>query len=157
MTTSDAANAAVPCNQSTPMRDSVEPTSEKLTGNTDTPATKMQTDNKADATEMTNPPSLVDLATQCVSTGSGMEKRRAWADSPMEPAAVHASGGPCYELDPTPQEAAAAAAAAAAATAAAASYKPTFSDSGGEDSAKENKEIQSDKGDNGRGAKKKGT
>jgi len=113
----------------------------------------VKADDNMDAKEMTNVPLLVDLATQCVSGGSSPERRRAWADSPMEPAALPASSGPCYELDPTPQEAAAAAAAAAAAIAL---QKPVSSDSGGEDSAKENKETLTDRSDNGKGAKKKG-
>ena len=145
-TTSAAADATVPSNKSTSTEDSVEPATEKLTDSVDDP---VKTNNNTDDAKMVNPPSLVDLATQCVSTGT--EKRRAWADSPMEPAAVHPSSGTCYELDPTPQEAAAAAAAVAAA-----SHKPTSSDSGGEDSAKENKESSADRSDNGKGTKKKG-
>jgi len=119
--------------------DSVEPAAERATGTT------------VDATTMTNPPSLVDLATQCVSTSTSTVQRRAWADSPMEPSAVHGSSSACYELDPTPQEAA-----AAAAVATTASHKLPSSDSGGEDSAKENKESAADRSDNGKGAKKKG-
>ena len=141
----------MPSNKSTSTEDSVEPATEKLTGSIDD---RVKTDDNTDDAKMVNPPSLVDLATQCVSTGT--EKRRAWADSPMEPAAVHPSSGTCYELDPTPQEAAAAAAAVAAAAVAAASHKPTSSDSGGEDSAKENKESSADRSDNGKGTKKKG-
>jgi len=108
--------------------------------------------NADDNKETTNPSSLVDLATQCVSIDR-TAKRQAWADSPMEPVAVNAFSGLCYELDPTPQEAAAAAAAAAAA-----SHKPLSSDSGGEDSAKENKEslTLTDGSDSAKGAKKKG-
>ena len=137
----------MPCTQS-----SVELVNELSTSSTDRNATDTKTDDNTDAEEMANPPSLVDLATQCVSGGSSAVKRRAWADAPMEPAALHASSGLCYELDPTPQEAAAAAAAAAAS----ASQRPVSSDSGGEDSAKENKETLADRSDNGQGTKKKG-
>ena len=136
----------MPCTQS-----SVELVNELSTSSADRNATDAKTDDNTDAESMANPPSLVDLATQCVSGGSAV-KRRAWADAPMEPTALHASSGLCYELDPTPQEAAAAAAAAAAS----ASQKPVSSDSGGEDSAKENKETPADRSDNGQGTKKKG-
>lgn len=129
--------------------ESDEPLPEKLTSDTDKYAADAKTDDTTDAANMSNPPSLVDLASQCVSASS-TEKRRAWADMPVEPSPVHASSGPCYDLDPTPQEAAAAAAAAVM------SQKPTSSDSGGEDSAKENKETPSDRNDNGKGVKKKG-
>lgn len=111
------------------------------------------TGTTTDVSTMTNPPSLVDLATQCVTTSTSTVQRRVWADSPMEPSAVHGSSSACYELGPTPQEAAAAAAAAATTTA---SHKLTSSDSGGEDSAKENKESSAERSDNGKGAKKKG-
>jgi len=142
-TTSVAADASVPWNQS------VELAAEKLTGSANECTAEMKTDDAADTAKMSNPSSLVNLAARCVNTGA--EKRRAWADSPMEAATVHASSGLCYELDPTPQEAATAAAAAAAT-----SVKLTSSDSGGEDSAKENKEMLPDRSDSGKGAKKKG-
>jgi len=140
------------CNQPTSSRESPELAAGK---STDGPRTEeVKSVDAADAEKLANPPSLVDLATQCVSAGT--VPRRAWADSPMEPAAMQASGGLCYELDPTPQEAAAAAAAAAAATTTTTTHKPTSSDSGGEDSAKENRESAADRSDNGKGAKKKG-
>ena len=144
-TTSTAAEATVPWNKSASAMDSDELTAEKLTSSADDRGTETKIDEKEAAAKVANPSSLVDLATRCVSAGA--EKRRAWADMPIEPTAVQASSGPCYDLDPTPQEAAAAAAAV---------QKPTSSDSGGEDSAKENKETPSDRSDNGKGAKKKG-
>ena len=134
------------CNEATSAGDSVDVATEKLTAD----AADVKSDDTTDAATMSNPPSLVNLAAQCVSGGT--LRRKAWADSPIEPSAMHASSGPCYELDPTPQEAAAAAAAAAAAT----SQRVTSSDSGGEDSSKENKENTADRSDNGKGAKKKG-
>lgn len=146
-TTSTAADATVPWNKSTPTIGSDEPAAAKFTGSADDLGTEANMDENAGAAKVANPPSLVDLATQCVSAGA--EKRRAWADMPVEPTAMQSSSGPCYDLDPTPQEAAAAAAAAAV-------QKPTSSDSGGEDSAKENKETPSDRSDNGKGTKKKG-
>ena len=145
--TSTAADATVPWNRSTPTTGSDEPAAAKVTSSADDRGTEVNMDEDVGDAEVANPPSLVDLAAQCVSAGA--EKRRAWADMPVEPAAMQASSGPCYDLDPTPQEAAAAAAAAAV-------QKPTSSDSGGEDSAKENKEMMSDRSDNGKGAKKKG-
>ena len=141
----------MPCNPLALTRDSVEPATDKSTSGADECATETKSGDNADGVKFSNPPSLVNLASQCVS--GGMERKRAWADSPMEPTAMHASSGTCYELDPTPREAAAA---AAAALVAAASHKLTSSDSGGEDSAKENKETPSDKSDNGKGARKKG-
>jgi len=143
-------DANVPCSQSTSTKDSVELITEQSTCSADRNATDLKTDDNTEAKMMADPPSLADLATQCVSS-QGTVKRRAWADSPMEPAALQASSGLCYELDPTPQEAA-----AAAAVAASVSHKPLSSDSGGEDSAKENKEMPTDRSDSGKGAKKKG-
>jgi len=143
--TSVSADANVPCSQSPSTGDSVEQMTEQSTCSVDRNAADVKTD------DIESPPSLVDLATQCVSSG-GTVKCRAWADSPMEPTAPHASGGPCYELDPTPQEAAAAAASAAAS----ALRKPVSSDSGGEDSAKENKETPTERSGSGKGSKKKG-
>jgi len=134
------ADAAVPCNESKHSAEQVELTS----SGSDKSGAEAET---ANAAKMTNPLSLVDLASQCVGTGT---VKRAWADSPMEPAVMPATSGLCYDLDPTPQEAAAAAAAASA------SQKPTPSDSGGEDSAKENKESAGEKSDSGKGSKKKG-
>jgi len=141
----------VPCDPCSLATESVEPANEKSTCSA---AEKVKSGDAAtDTAEISNPPSLVDLAAQCV--GGDCVKRRAWADSPMEPAAVQITSGSCYELDPTPQEAAAAEAAAAA-TAAAATFKLISSDSGGEDSAKENKESSTDRSDSSRSARKKG-
>jgi len=104
----------VPCDPCSLATESVEPANEKSTCSA---AEKVKSGDAAtDTAEISNPPSLVDLAAQCV--GGDCVKRRAWADSPMEPAAVQITSGSCYELDPTPQEAAAAEAAAAATAAA---------------------------------------
>ena len=95
-----------------------------------------------------SPPSLVELATREAEFDLALSRngeRRAWAECPMEPATP-----PNFCDDPTPQEALLVATAAS-------NKHQTSSDSGGEDSAKENKENVSSANDKSKNLRKKGT
>jgi len=95
--------------------------------------------------EIGSPPSLVELATQEAEldlTLSRTGERRAWAECPMEPVTSLCD-------DPTPHEALLVATAAS-------NRHQMSSDSGGEDSAKENKENVTSLDDKSKNLRKKG-